>query len=93
MLALAVVATLAAFGCLSSAEHTVVFENRTPDVVRGSFLGSAFSLEPGESQGWQSRRNLMPTHVTAVDEAGVVRFDRTITWDDLKTSGFRVVIE
>ncbi len=89
------ITVLLATSCLFhvTEERGVTYENQTAftlQVATDNFILTR--LEPGESETFITRKNLLPDRVRAYKEDGTLVFDRTFTWQDLEASDFRVVI-
>lgn len=93
-LAILLLATAAtAAGCLHAEEREVMYENGTQFVLTIFSDGYELTtLEPGESTGFRTRKDLLPDHVEAYDQRGNLRFDKVVTWEGLEANDFRLVI-
>ena len=80
-------------GCLEPEEQGVTYENETSAVLT-VMIDDFFltTLQPGESEAFQVRENLLPDRVRAFDEEGNLVFDEVFTWEDLEANDFRVLI-
>ena len=51
------------------------------------------TLLPGQSKKVYTRESLLPDHLRATDDRDQVVYEHTLTWEELKTSGFLVIIK
>src|SRR5690349_15720852 len=90
------VATLA-LDCGTSGNHIVTVTNDTAVAVNvrmvdHSGLTTSFRLAPGKTSKRGMARSEFPDTVSAVDETGIVRFEATVTWDEVKMGGWQISI-
>ena len=79
--------------CLETEERGVTYENASQVTLRiTSDMDPLVTLEPGETHTFQTRRSLLPDHLQAYDPNGNLKYDKIVTWDELKANGWRVVI-
>lgn len=92
-----VIATLVA--CHTD-DEVLILENKTSSTLRLVRDGKNFFSEPSQISPDQVIKTTgrpsewrRPNRLQALDEQGNVRFDETLTWDDLKARDFRIVFE
>ncbi len=73
--------------------QSVEYENATSTTMTIMIdYSELVTLEPGKSESFKTRENVMPDRVRAFDQDGTPRFDRTYTWEDLEQASWRVII-
>ncbi|HXH20418.1 MAG TPA: hypothetical protein VNN10_00180 [Dehalococcoidia bacterium] len=80
--------------CTTPQGTPVTYKNETGlslTVTNDDFLLT--TLAPTESKRITTKESLLPDRIRAYDERNNLVFDRTVTWEDLKASGFVVVIK
>lgn len=91
--AVVVVLVGAVVGIACHDDQSVAYENATSITMTVMIdYSELVTLEPGESESFKTRENVMPDRVRAFDQDGTPRFDRTYTWEDLEQAGWRVII-
>lgn len=89
---LVAVAATGGIGCHYD-ERVVTYENGTQLVLTIFSDGYELAtLKPGETSSGSTRKHLLPDHVEAYDQAGNLRFDKVITWEELEANDFTLVI-
>ncbi len=91
----AVVAVLVGAVAGIACEHgqSITYENATSTTMTIIVdYSDLVTLEPGESESFKTRENVMPDRVRAFDQAGTLLFDRTYTWEGLEQAGWQVTI-
>lgn len=72
--------------------HTVTYENRTDKIVAVYRFGRhELDLQPGETaESSVLKFNQMP--IEAKDESGTAVYSETLTWNELRANGWKIVI-
>jgi hypothetical protein len=73
--------------------RSVTYDNRFDETVRVTSSGEEIvTLEPGESRSVATARMSFPREIRVLDTHGTTRYERTLTWEDLRSMGFRIVM-
>ncbi len=84
-------------GCRHPDDIRVTFVNNTNYVLHLRMKGELFSpdkpLHPGKSIRSAGNLRSWPARIQAFDQDGIVRFDKTISREELQEMDFRIVIE
>lgn len=93
LLGVALVAGPFSTACATPRGTPVTYQNETDqDLTLTSDQFFLVTLLPGQSKKITTKESLLPDRIKAMNARGDVVFDRTVTWEDLKATGFLVVI-
>lgn len=90
----AVVVAVVGVACSNHTDKFVIYENDTAVTLMLVSDGyDLITLKSGQESGdFVLRKELMPDRIQAYDEAGILVFDRTYTWEDVRDAGWRITI-